>query len=284
MKRFAVLLRVAVYGLAVFLAFSLYAFFLYSRPSRYISKTDPGDFGLVFEDIAIRTDDGQTLAGWFIPNRNSSKAIVVCHGYPMDKGNVLDIVSGLAAENNLLLFDFRAMGRSTGMFSSGGWRERRDLLAAVRYLRVRGFEKIGAIGFSMGAAVILMSESRDLSCMVCDSSYARLEPVIASLFRKFGFLQKPFTWSMNLWTVLFTATDINKVAPVRFIGEIKAPLLLIHCQGDREIPVEHAKTLYAASGDNCTLWLVPGGDHILAYMARQEEYREKTAQFFREHL
>jgi len=41
------------------------------------------------------------------------------HGYPMDKGNIFGMVSFLAKKYNLLLFDFRAMGKSEGFFTTG---------------------------------------------------------------------------------------------------------------------------------------------------------------------
>ncbi len=49
------------------------------------------------------------------------------------------------------------------------------------------------------------------------------------------------------------------------IGEISdlagRPLLLIHAEGDEQVPVSHSRDLYAAAGEPKRLIEVPGGDH-----------------------
>lgn len=118
-------LRFVTYVLAAYLLLSLYFFYVYIRPVRFISKFLPKDLGLAYEDVTLLTKDGVKLAAWLIPQKNSNKAIVVCHGYPADKGNVLDLAAFLAPHYNLLFFDFRAMGRSQGRFTTGGWKRER---------------------------------------------------------------------------------------------------------------------------------------------------------------
>ena len=60
--------------------------------------------------------DGVDLDAWFIPHRTSRRTVIVCHGYPMDKSDVLGLTAFLARDFSLLYFDFRATGRS------GGWK------------------------------------------------------------------------------------------------------------------------------------------------------------------
>jgi dienelactone hydrolase len=52
------------------------------------------------------------------------------------------------------MFDFRAHGRTA---ASSGYLERQDALAAVEFLRARGIERIGLLGFSMGGSVAMLS-------------------------------------------------------------------------------------------------------------------------------
>lgn len=276
-------LRVVIYIITAFILFSLYSFFLYTRPKRYVSAVNPLDFGLAYQDVTLKTKDNISLAGWFIPNKDSPKAIVVCHGYPMDKGDVFEIAQFLAKDYNLLLFDFRAMGKSKGKFSTAGWKEREDFLSAVDFLRKRGFKDIGAIGFSMGAAVILMSESPDIKCIVSDSSYAKLELILEDLFKNFDIFQRPLAKTVKFWARLFLGVDIAKVSPVYYISSISVPVFLIHSKQDSEIPVEHVYMLHEANRKS-KIWVLPEGHHIQGFMAQQKEYIQKISEFFKENL
>ena len=63
---------------------------------------------------------------------------------------MLGIASWLVKHGyNVLMFDIRGHGESEGSKISGGYYEKRDLLGAVEYVKGRGFERIGVLGFSM---------------------------------------------------------------------------------------------------------------------------------------
>src|SRR3970040_1993558 len=77
---------------------------------------------------------------------------------------------------NLLLFDFRYLGKSDGSYSSAGAKEVEDLLAAIRFLKGRGIKKVGVWGFSMGGAVALMAieKAPEIRAVISEPSIARL--------------------------------------------------------------------------------------------------------------
>ena len=73
----------------------------------------------------------------------------------MTRGNVFPMNTFLHDEFNLLLFDFRYPGRSGGSYASIGFHEKKDLEAAVKYLRnERNQSEIGLFGFSMGSSSV----------------------------------------------------------------------------------------------------------------------------------
>jgi pimeloyl-ACP methyl ester carboxylesterase len=116
------------------LMFSIIGFYLAIRPFRIISSYTPKTFGVAYEKIAFRTKDKITLRGWFIPNINPhAKTIILMHGYPADKGNILPGTIFLHQSYNLLYFDFRYLGESGGHFSTVGKNEVLDLLAAKQH-------------------------------------------------------------------------------------------------------------------------------------------------------
>ena len=278
-----IILRFAVSGLLFFAGFSLYFFFSYVCPCRYKNSYTPGDLGLDYEVVSLKTKDGVKIAGWFIPNGNSQKAIIICHGYPTNKANVLDIASLLAPYYNLLLFDFRAMGESRGKFTSGGWKEREDFSSAVAFLKDKGFNDIGAFGFSMGGAVILMSEAPGVKAVASDSSYADLEGVLHIIFKNFGIFRAPFVKMMKLYYRLFFGVDMDRLCPLKYMPQIKVPVFLIHGERDSQIPLRHLELLHMHNPQS-RVWIIPGAEHGEGLSLRPEEYKEKILKFFRDNL
>lgn len=286
-------LRLIIYIIFIYFFLSLYFLYVYIHPHRFISGFVPKDLGLEYEDIILKTKDGIKLAAWFIPQKNNNKsrtfekvrdkAIIVCHGYPADKGNVLGIAAFLAPRYNLLLFDFRAMGKSQGKFTTGGWKEREDFLAAIRFLKERGFSNIGAFGFSMGAAVILMTNSPDIKAIVSDSCYVSLDSILNLIFKNFGIFGYPFVKMMKLWARLFFKIDIDRASPLIYISQIKNPIFLIHSQKDSQIPLAHVQLLHKENPQS-QLWIIPDAEHGGGLASRQQEYQEKVLKFFSNYL
>ena len=77
---------------AGFLGASLLVFWLAVRPPRLAVRLVPGDVGLTVEEVTITTDDGLRLAAWLVP-RPGAPAVVLLHGYPADKADMLPIAA-----------------------------------------------------------------------------------------------------------------------------------------------------------------------------------------------
>lgn len=259
---------------------SLYVYYIYTHPQRYVSAVTPKDYGLKYETVSFPTSDGLELKGWFIPSPNKdAPAIIGCHGYPFDKGNILDLASFLYPDYNLFLFDFRGMGESQGRFTTVGYYEIRDLNAAVDYLKGRGFKEIGAIGFSLGAAVIILANNPDIKAVVSDSSFSDIDSVINIVFKRLGPLKWPLVRLVKLWAKVFLKIDTDKISPLNAIEGLTCPVLFIHCSLDTEIPPGHSEQLYKAARD-AELWIVPNADHGQGYYINPEEYTRKVKGFF----
>lgn len=272
--------RIIIYSVLVIGGLSLYTFLTSIRPLRYITPVTPTDLGLAYEDITIITEDNIKLSGWFIPSENAGKkAIIICHGYPADKGNVLSFATFLHDKFNLLFFDFRAMGKSGGKITTAGWRERKDFLAAVESLKSKGMKKIGALGFSMGGAVIIMADSPDVVAIVSESAYADLESMLHLMYRNFWFFRYPFVYATRLWSHLLLGVNLSDVSPKDFIKDIKVPMLLIHSEMDSQIPVEHAQALKKANPD-AELWIIDEADHGGIWGALRSQYEGRISKFF----
>lgn len=271
--------------ISLFLVFlSFLGFYTAIRPPKITSSATPGNFGLAFETISLKTADGITLKGWFIPQKNSDKVIIALHGYPADKGNILPVLRFLHEDFNLLLFDFRYLGESEGAYTTAGAKEVKDLLSAIDFLKKRGFTKIGVWGFSMGGAVALMTsaETQDIKAIISDSSYSSVSLLAHEIYGSFSILRYPLIFLMNVWARLFLGIDINDISPADKIQNVRIPILIIHSKTDEVIPFSHALRIKEALKDNpqTEFWFQEG----LIHGELKEDYQKRIREFFLQSL
>jgi len=249
-----------------------------------MSSVTPRALGMGYEDVSFKTTDGLTLSGWYIPSqKTTNRTVILLHGYPADKGNILPALSFLHEDFNLLLFDFRYLGESEGNYSTAGAREVLDLAAAIRFLKSRGVKEVGVWGFSMGGAVALMSlkEAPEIKAVVSESSYASLAQMALRLFR-IPVLDYPLGFMVGVWAKLFLGIDLREVSPAQAVRGTNIPLLLIHSSSDAVIPFAHAESLKKALAGNprAHFWFRDGFAHGQLGL----EYQTRVKTFFLKNL
>ena len=110
--------------------------------------------------VSIPSTHGIVLEGTIQPSEGANRAIVVCHPHPEHGGTMRNPLLGAIANAavpagiEVLRFNFRGVGRSTGSYD-GGIGERDDVGAAVRFMQERGLPVTGIAGWSFGAATAL---------------------------------------------------------------------------------------------------------------------------------
>ena len=215
------------------------------------------------------TDDRVPIEAIHLPG-NSDLAIVVAHGFTLSwqRPNVWRIANRLNRMAGVLTFDFRGHGRSGGL-STLGDREIYDLDVVVRWARELGYQRVAAVGFSMGASIVLRYAGLvgGLDAVVSVSGpgrwyYRGTRPMrlvhLAIEYR----LGRMFTKA-----ILKTRIAGGKWDPVPLPPDDAAaliapiPLLIVHGDKDAFFPVEHAERINAAANDPKELWIVPGFGH-----------------------
>jgi len=264
--------------------FSFLTFYLSIKPGKWPMQFTPESFNLKYEDISFETSDGLKLKGWFITGINKNKTIIVMHGYPTNKADVLPFSRFLLKKFNVFLFDFRSFGESQGKYTTAGFEEVKDLDAAINYLSNRkDTNKIGALGFSLGGAVALMSKNERLDAIVVDSAYSSLDNMIKSMYRHFYVLKYPFVSMTRLYSKMFFGINPKDVSPAEGIKDINKPVFIIHGKKDRQIPVEEAYLLHEANKD-AELWIVENADHGYTHALNEKEYEKRVLEFFEKNL
>lgn len=232
--------------------FSLLSFYLAIRPVRIISQINPSHYNVPYEKVSFYTKDGLLLKGWFIPSKiKTEETIILLHGYPADKGDILPSRLFLHSTYHLLFFDFRYFGESEGFYTSIGKKEMLDLEAAIDFLGKRGFNKIGIWGFSLGGAVALMTAVHrpEIKGVVAESSYADLYQMTYDYY-PYPILKYFLAELTRFWGRLILNMEVKSVSPQNSVKQLSIPILLIHSKEDKVIPYKHSVALAKAAENN----------------------------------
>jgi fermentation-respiration switch protein FrsA (DUF1100 family) len=223
----------------------------------------------VVKATTLVTEDGVPIDAIHLPGPRDI-AIIVAHGFTLSwqRPNVWRIASRFNRMAGVITFDFRGHGRSGGL-STLGDREVHDLDVAVAWARELGYRRIAAVGFSMGASVVLRHAGLlgGLDAVVSVSGPGRwyyrgterMRWVHRAVERRAGrYVTR--RWlntrvSPEGWKLIPVppAEAAAKIAPV--------PLLIVHGDRDLYFPPEHARQLYSAAREPKELWLLPGMGH-----------------------
>ncbi|MFH1047155.1 MAG: alpha/beta fold hydrolase [Patescibacteria group bacterium] len=225
------------------------------RPKRLVSVAAPEHYGIEYENVSLVTEDAVQIAGWYFPSEGdpTDQAIIVLHGYPTDKGDLLARSKFLLKDYNLLLIDFRYFGQSDGSYTTIGAKEVKDLLAAVEFLKDRNMSKIGVYGISMGGAVALMGiplAGEQINAVVSEAAYGNLAMMTREMYRYLGPLERPLTWTTVMASRLLLGIDPEHVSPAEAVRDQDTPVLLVHSREDKVISFDNALFIQDALIDN----------------------------------
>jgi fermentation-respiration switch protein FrsA (DUF1100 family) len=271
---------------------ALYIVEMLIRPKRIENFADsytfsPFELGLPAEEVTFAPLYGDYLVGgWYMPQPQATTTIIVCPGYRGRRSDVLGICAHLwRAGHNVLGFEYYGHGTVVGKPVTLGYREINDFLGAIAYAQQRApLTRIGAVGYSMGAAVAIMAAARapEVEAVVADSAFATHKSAIAYAVQRT--LHLPFIlfeWMTDLVLWLRAGYHFHQVEPIRNIGRISPrPIMIIHGLRDTVVNPQDATLLYQASGNPKELWLLPNTDHCGAYFQDRKEYVKRLVNFF----
>jgi pimeloyl-ACP methyl ester carboxylesterase len=207
---------------------------------------------------AVTASDGTRIAGWYIPaaNQNAAAAtIVLAHGAGKTKSEMLAWAGPLHADYNLVLFDFRNHGQSSGDVTTLGVREVHDLQAILDWLeRTKAPHSVAVLGVSMGGVTAIDEAADDerVGAVILDSTHATLVGALQAQLQHEGFpLSLPGAWSILLGGLLRTGEDLSVADPLGSIGRVgERPVLIVAAGEDEAVGPTDVEDLMAAAGDN----------------------------------
>jgi dipeptidyl aminopeptidase/acylaminoacyl peptidase len=266
-----------------------------THPPKYPLHIPPSAYQADYEDVSFTSTDGIILKGWFVkPARHvqRSSAIIICHGVGANRSDFTGLAASLSQRGHfVLLFDFRAHGESGGKRTSLGYHEQKDIDAALAFLKTRREidpRRIGIYGFSMGgsSAILTAAKTGAFAAVVADSAFTSLRDQAREAITGFYHLPSfPFLHLTILGYELYFRTRVDAISPIGVVAAIAPkPVLIIAGEGDKLIPSDNGRKLFAAANEPKGLWIIPGADHGGTLAAAGIEYEKRVGDFFDKNL
>lgn len=209
--------------------------------------TPPADAGFPqAQEVMLRAADGTELVAWHVPPRGSKAVVVYFHGNGGSLQHRVPRFKPLVSDGTgLVALSYRGYGGSQGSPSEEGLLA--DARAAYDFARKTYPEaKFVLWGESLGTGVATaIAAEHDVAALVLEAPYTSTLDIAKA---HYPFM--PVSWLMK-----------DQFRSDERIGKVRAPILILHGDRDRVIPISYGERLYAMAPEPKQIVRFAGGDH-----------------------
>lgn len=256
-------LRPLTAAVALVLVYAAVCLFMYlGSDSLIFSPPETPSYADAGPIIKLKTADGTGISAVHYEAPGSRYTVLYSHGTAEDLGHSMSVIEkfqrmGISAFG----YDYHGYGTSGGAPSEDALYQ--DIDAAYDYLtgelRIPP-ERIFLYGYSLGSG-----PSVDL---------AARRPVGGLI------LEGAFISALRLHTV-YPVLPFDRFENLKKIGGVRAPVLVIHGGGDREVPILHGNMLFDAAREPKTSYFIDGAGHFDLIRAAGLTYNTVVTSFIR---
>jgi uncharacterized protein len=234
-----------------------------------VKSWDWTDYGIpkdAVEEVFFETPDGEELHGWYCRAGKPVASGVFCHGNTANLTLSADVIPHLlAAGFNVLFFDYRGFGKSTGVPTIPGVIS--DGITAARFhdrIRPKHLPSV-LYGFSLGGAIAAQVIRRHpFDALILQSTFTSLTDMARVLYRR-------------LPMHLLAGSEFDTIAVIR---KLQVPLLVLHGTADEAIPCDMAHALFNACAHPVRrIHCINGGLHKDLYLRDPDSLIWQISQF-----
>lgn len=224
----------------------------------------PENYGFLWEDAAIQTEDGVRLHGWFLKSPAEKGILLFFHGNAGNiSGRLFKAKGWVDRGYSVLLVDYRGYGQSEGKIEHGD-DILKDARAAWKYLSLRHNLPTVLYGESLGtfAATALAGEH-----------------AAAALI-----LEAPFTSFLDLAGVHYPFVPKGLLKDFAFsnkdrIGAVQCPVFILHGTRDEICPYALSQKLFELAPAPKEFFSIQEGGHNDLPNCAGPDFWEKPYQF-----
>ncbi len=225
--------------------------FFFQRQLLYLpDRTRPELVGL--EQLGVRetmlsSEDGLSLLSWYLPPRPGRPVIAYFHGNGGHIGYRVERLLRFAREGyGVLMPEYRGYGGNPGTPTETGFYA--DGRAALGFLERESVapNRLVLYGESLGSGVaVALAAQHEIAGLILEAPFTSVAEVAQCHF--------PYVPAARL--------VIDRFDALSRIGRVKAPILVLHGESDRVVPVRFGRTLFDAAPEPKEGWFVPEAGH-----------------------
>jgi fermentation-respiration switch protein FrsA (DUF1100 family) len=198
------------------------------------------------EEVVLPTADGERLFAWYVPPQGDKPIVLYFQGNAGGLDLRADRFRRLVADGTgLLALNYRGYGGSSGSPSEAGLIA--DAFAAYDFAAARHPPgRIMLWGESLGTAfAVALAAERPVTRVLLESPFTSIADVAAAVY-----------WFAPVRLLIKDAFRSDKR-----IGNVTAPMLVIHGEDDAVVPIRFAERLYALITAPKRFVRLPGAGH-----------------------
>lgn len=282
-------------------------YYLFDQKNKKLSKlfssfsSLPAKDMAVMQPVAFYASDKQLVRGYLTLPKNIEKPVplvTLVHGGPhgiRDYWGYDAEVQMLASQGyGVLQVNFRGSGGYGLAFKEAGYKQwgdriQKDIIEGTQWALTQPEidpEKVCIMGASFGG--YSAAQSSILAPELFDCAVAVVGVFDLNMMFDEGDITDMYAGKKYLEMVLGTDKTVrDSYSPVNNVEKLQAPVLIIHGEEDRRVPIEQARAFRAAleAADKKYEWLVKSNEtHGFYSEENRGQYYEKVASFLRQHL
>ena len=255
---------------------------LLAKPAQSDVGSAPDD--LRAEAVHFPSESGAEVHGWWCPVPGARLSVLLLPGVRANRLSMIQRARFLRrAGHSVLLIDFQATGETQGERITFGFKESRDVLAAVAFLRkvAPPDGSIAVIGSSLGGAAALLASPRlEVDGLVFEAVYPTIQRATHNRLRKYlgagGSAVTPLLLEAMRLRLGVSATQLR---PIDHVASVGCPVLIINGADDPNTTSDDAAALFARAREPKQLWLVDDAGHVDLHQAATREYEVRVLRF-----
>lgn len=245
----------------------------------------------VCETVEIVSFDGQRLVGHWYGCDNPRRIILAMHGWRSGWSKDFGAIADFWHDNHccVLYAEQRGQNESGGEVMGLGALERYDCLEWIRWLTEHHGSEIPIYlcGISMGATTVLMASGFGLPAnihgIMADCGFTSIYGIWKHVVKHN--LHLPYNlWWRDAKTICETKTmdGSSEYSTTDALKNNTTPVLFVHGEDDRFVPVEMTYENYEACTAPKRLLVIPNATHGMSYFVDKARYEETVLQFWQE--
>ena len=198
-------------------------------------------------EAMLETEDGLSLLSWYLPARPRRPVIAYFHGNGGHIGYRAERLLRFAREGfGVLMPEYRGYGGNPGTPTEAGFYA--DGRAALAFLDREGVapNRLVLYGESLGSGVaVALAVQHEIAALILEAPPTSVAEIAQCHF--------PYVPASRM--------VVDRFDSLSRIGKVKAPILVLHGERDRVVPVRYGRALFDAAPEPKESWFAPAAGH-----------------------